>query len=240
MRFVLVSFLFMGWAFYELSGGADFEPRGLRATPQQAAAPEPRKPRVQDDMTVQAASLVASPAIAPRIAPRPAADPTRPTRSREAARQEAAARAAERAQQARLERFNQLQGLTLASITPGEPDNTIRAATADDAAAVQTPAAVPSLADYATRPEVGRASTDLTAPTGLAPAAEPAPDLRQIKGSRVNIRNGPGTRYPVLRQLLHGHEVEVLGDPVDGWRKLRTEDGQVGWIAEFLLTEPSG
>ena len=38
MRFVIISFLFMGFAFYELSGGADFEPRGRRPAP--ATEPE--------------------------------------------------------------------------------------------------------------------------------------------------------------------------------------------------------
>lgn len=39
-RYILVSFLFLGWAFYEMSGGAGFEP------PERAAAPAPQIAKV--------------------------------------------------------------------------------------------------------------------------------------------------------------------------------------------------
>ena len=42
-RFVFLSFLFMGWAFYELSGGADFVPASARleAEAESASKPDP-------------------------------------------------------------------------------------------------------------------------------------------------------------------------------------------------------
>ena len=43
--FILLTFAFLGWAFYELSGGADFEPRHLRMSgPRQAGDLRPSAP----------------------------------------------------------------------------------------------------------------------------------------------------------------------------------------------------
>jgi uncharacterized protein YgiM (DUF1202 family) len=63
-------------------------------------------------------------------------------------------------------------------------------------------------------------------------------DIRAVSGDRVNVRDGPGTNYSVVNQLVRGDKVEVLQDVGDGWVKLRPVDGgPVGWIASFLLTE---
>ena len=63
-------------------------------------------------------------------------------------------------------------------------------------------------------------------------------DIRAVSGDRVNVRDGPGTNYSVVNQLVRGDKVEVLQDAGDGWVKLRPVDGgPVGWIASFLLTE---
>jgi len=39
---------------------------------------------------------------------------------------------------------------------------------------------------------------------------------------------------------VRGDEVEVISDDGAGWVKLRTRDGRVGWMAEFLLGPPAG
>lgn len=61
-RFILISFVVLGWGFYELSGGADYEPapnslqaRGAPARP----APEP-KPRVSDRPSPTLAEVAAT------------------------------------------------------------------------------------------------------------------------------------------------------------------------------------
>ncbi|WP_176440916.1 SH3 domain-containing protein [Oceanicola sp. 22II-s10i] len=69
-----------------------------------------------------------------------------------------------------------------------------------------------------------------------APVVSATADLRVVTGTRVNMRNGPGTRYSVVSRLDQGDEVEVLQDPGDGWVKLRVSDtGRIGWMADFLL-----
>ncbi len=70
---------------------------------------------------------------------------------------------------------------------------------------------------------------------------EPPADLREVAGSRVNIRSGPGTGFDVLTSLPQGTAVEVIDSDGAGWVKLRTvEEELVGWMAEYLLTDPTG
>ncbi|MEO0356826.1 MAG: SH3 domain-containing protein [Pseudomonadota bacterium] len=72
--------------------------------------------------------------------------------------------------------------------------------------------------------------------TGASPSPSGA-DVRQVAGSRVNMRNGPSTDFQVLAQLGRGDEVEVIDSPGDGWVQLRVRaTGQIGWMAERLLT----
>ncbi|MCF6445937.1 SH3 domain-containing protein [Nereida sp. MMG025] len=61
-------------------------------------------------------------------------------------------------------------------------------------------------------------------------------DIRKVTGNRVNFRNGPGTTYGVVGKLTGGTETLVLQEPGNGWVKIRTQDGKIGWIADFLLT----
>lgn len=68
---------------------------------------------------------------------------------------------------------------------------------------------------------------------------EPAPlDLRLVSGSRVNMRAGPGTNYSVLDTLNGGTEAEVIEIDAAGWARIRiTDTGQIGWMAERLLSD---
>ena len=68
---------------------------------------------------------------------------------------------------------------------------------------------------------------------------EPAPlDLRLVAGSRVNMRAGPGTDYSVLDTLNGGTSTEVIEVNASGWARIRvTDTGQIGWMAERLLSD---
>ena len=69
-------------------------------------------------------------------------------------------------------------------------------------------------------------------------ASDNALDLRRVAGSRVNMRDGPGTGFGVIVTLEGGTEVEVLELSDNGWARLRTvSTGQEGWMAERLLTD---
>lgn len=206
MRFVLISFAFLGFAFYELSGGADFEPRGVRpAKPEKVAyTPAPKPQPVAEP--VNAVALVAKPVLTPRQVTRDVPEPAaRPELSAE----ETATRLAQikPGLQTGLNGFGQNVGasLTLASLEQG-------------ATSIQT-------------------NTETEAPQVAAPV-EPKADIREILGTRVNMRDGPGTIYPVVGRLNIGHKVEVLGESGTGWLRLRVlPEQQMGWIAASLVSK---
>jgi uncharacterized protein YraI len=47
----------------------------------------------------------------------------------------------------------------------------------------------------------------------------------------VNLRTGPGTRYSVITKLAGGTKLEVIGEE-DGWYRVATAKGTVGWVVE--------
>lgn len=176
-RFIVLSFAFLAWGFYELSGGADFQP------------PERPNPFVAEATTVDSSPVDPTPIISTQAAkPRPKSDPDQVTAA-----------------------------LTLASLSTDE---------ATPKPAVETERVALKL--------------DPAKAEALTEVETPAADLRQVAKSRVNMRNGPGRSYSVLAKLDQGDKVEVLSDNGAGWVKLRTEEGRVGWMAEFLLSAPTG
>lgn len=71
----------------------------------------------------------------------------------------------------------------------------------------------------------------------VAEADEPLRDIREVTAARVNMRSGPGQNFGIIAKLSNGEEVEILQDPGNGWVKLRVrENGNEGWMADFLLT----
>ena len=93
---------------------------------------------------------------------------------------------------------------------------------------------VPSLQTYMPEPNV-------TVP-GLSALVSPDPtpprDLRQVRAGRVNMRDGPGTSYPVTGKLAEGERAVVLQDPGHGWVQLKTvEGGAIGWVSARLLSQ---
>ncbi|MBV8170293.1 MAG: SH3 domain-containing protein [Alphaproteobacteria bacterium] len=75
--------------------------------------------------------------------------------------------------------------------------------------------------------------------SGLAQAADsalPVPRFVSLRSDEVNVRTGPGVRYPIdwvfQRKTM---PVEVLAE-VDTWRKVRAADGTEGWVHQSMLT----
>jgi len=174
-RFIVVSFGFLGFSFYELSGGSDYAPsEGSR----QALAIERSNTDAQ-------------------------------------------------------------RALAAAQTKPQAPAPT----PVITAAALQTEATVVLASAVVTRP-VKPARTqpktpviDLAKAEELTVTPEPASDVREVTGSRVNLRRGPGTDYSAVGKLSRGERVEILQNNGDGWLKLRVvETGRIGYMADFLLT----
>jgi SH3-like domain-containing protein len=86
----------------------------------------------------------------------------------------------------------------------------------------------------------------LLLPAAAAPAAGaktvgtetglPIPRFVTLKSDEVNVRTGPGVRYPVdwvfLRRSM---PVEIVAE-FDTWRKIRDFEGTEGWVHQFMLS----
>ncbi len=194
-RFLFLSFAFLGWAFFEVSGGAEFEPE----TPERIAKFEAEQ--VQRDIVAKEAEWA------------------RKTATAEKARLSEAERAS--MQLASLD----FSAAPTVSDPSGTPPPLTRRATL-----FSQPVATPE----ADRADLSPSEEELQVATLLI-KPEPA-DIRSVRGSRVNMRGGPGTGYAVLGTLIRGDEVKVLKEPGNGWVKLKVIDnGRVGWMSAKLL-----
>jgi len=64
----------------------------------------------------------------------------------------------------------------------------------------------------------------------------PVPRFVSLAADEVNMRSGPGVRYPV--EWVYQREnlpVEVTAE-FDQWRRVRDIDGTVGWVHQSLLS----
>jgi SH3-like domain-containing protein len=72
-------------------------------------------------------------------------------------------------------------------------------------------------------------------PKGAA-AGLPIPRFVSLRTNPINLRTGPGVRYPVdwvyVRRYL---PVEVIGE-FDTWRQIRDPDGAEGWVHQSMLS----
>lgn len=79
--------------------------------------------------------------------------------------------------------------------------------------------------------------------TGLAIASEseggsglPVPRFVSLASDEVNMRTGPGLRYPISWVFKkEGLPVKIIRE-FDVWRQIRDHDGEEGWVHKTLLT----
>ena len=211
-RFILLSFVFMGLGFYELSGGADFDPESAReaammaradrdgtdpATLTEVLAAEAVTPIAEridpaaDEPVVARASLNLVTADEVLQDPTPVAQPPSPAPS---------------------------ETLSLQLLDVSEPE-------ASPEAAPEPQIILPSIAFAGNTLEVSSATVAVQR------------DIRFVDGVSVNMRAGPGTEHAVVTRLDRNTQVEILQDTGSGWVQLRPlAGGPTGWVADFLLT----
>jgi len=64
----------------------------------------------------------------------------------------------------------------------------------------------------------------------------PLPRFVSLRKSEVNVRTGPGTRYPVDWVFTHRNmPVEIVAE-FDAWRKVKDWEGSVGWVHKSMLS----
>ncbi len=76
----------------------------------------------------------------------------------------------------------------------------------------------------------------LLAAPGVGNSGLPVPRFVSLGSDKVNMRAGPGRRYPI-RWVYHrkGLPMKVEAE-FDIWRKVRDSDGETGWIHGSLLS----
>lgn len=63
----------------------------------------------------------------------------------------------------------------------------------------------------------------------------PVPRFVSLKSDEVNVRTGPGTRYPIAWVYRReGLPVEVI-EEFDMWRKISDSEGTTGWVHKTML-----
>lgn len=62
-----------------------------------------------------------------------------------------------------------------------------------------------------------------------------AQSMVSVKGSTLNMREGPGTRHPVLWSLSRGYPLQVVKRQGD-WLQVKDFEGDGGWVARSLTS----
>lgn len=69
-----------------------------------------------------------------------------------------------------------------------------------------------------------------------APSGLPIPRFVSLRSGEVNIRTGPGVRYPIDWVFLRKDmPVEIVAE-FDTWRRIRDLEGTEGWVHQSLLS----
>lgn len=64
----------------------------------------------------------------------------------------------------------------------------------------------------------------------------PLPRFVSLSSDKVNVRAGPGTRYPIKWVFVRrGWPVEII-EEYELWRQIRDIDGSIGWVHRNLVS----
>jgi|TARA_R110000772_G_scaffold265637_1_gene387230 SH3-like domain-containing protein len=75
----------------------------------------------------------------------------------------------------------------------------------------------------------------IAGPTGVETGL-PLPRFVSLSSDKVNVRAGPGTRYPIKWVFVRqGWPVEVI-EEYELWRQIRDIEGAIGWVHRNLVS----
>ncbi|KRS11949.1 hypothetical protein XM53_13615 [Roseovarius atlanticus] len=234
-RFILVTFAFLAFAFWEMSGGADYAP-GANSIQAQWNQPDPAPAEASETRTAAADP-------APRAEPEQIEVPTaqKPERFQITLASIGEMAEAGAAQEtARTERVEDKARFLTQPET--SEDNAVLAALQDGGEAAEDvrrdwPGAIELFEQQASQAKLRR---EAEAAARSARADSSGMDLRFVTATSANMRGGPGTDYARLGSLDEGAEVAVLSAPGNGWLELEVVDtGEIGWMADWLVSEPA-
>jgi SH3-like domain-containing protein len=64
----------------------------------------------------------------------------------------------------------------------------------------------------------------------------PLPRFVSLGSDKVNVRAGPGDRYPIIWQFVRRHVPVEITAEFEYWRRIRDQDGAEGWVHKNLLS----
>ncbi len=74
----------------------------------------------------------------------------------------------------------------------------------------------------------------------IGPSGLPLPRFVTLRAAKVNMRTGPGVRYPIeWVYALKGLPIEVI-DEFETWRRIRDWQGSEGWVHQSMLSGQRG
>ncbi|MEP1200118.1 SH3 domain-containing protein [Tateyamaria sp.] len=216
-RFILISFAFLGFVFYEMSGGGEFDSEELRLS-RVETPPVVETSNPETTQTAQAPLQDPEDVTRVSLSLTSVNDVLRPTNLR-TQRAKVIANADEVEQ----------TGQVLSEAAPA----VILPSLIMDQSAVTTV----TFGQDANDQQIVAVSAPAASAAPAAPEASPF-DVRSVTGDSVNVRGGPGTDFSVVTRMVRGDKVEILQDPGQGWVQLRlVGGGPVGWMADFLLSD---
>ena len=56
-----------------------------------------------------------------------------------------------------------------------------------------------------------------------------------VTATSLNVRSGTGTSYSVITKLSKGTVVDVIESASNGWKKIKTSNGTIGWVSGSYL-----
>lgn len=227
-RFILLTFAILGWAFWELSGGADYQPRqsltaaGPVASEPVSTAATPILVDTDADLRTASVSVGRVRLSTPRTTTvNAAADTT------DAAPEPRRVSAFFRTEDNEL--VIPQPEITLVSLEQSASRfaQPLSQLNEDAETSASRSEAISTALEEAQQTETTE-DVIIELPT----------DIRSVQGTRVNMRAGPGTQFEVLTRLGLGDQVVVLSDPGNGWLRLRQlSSDQIGWISASLLSK---
>ena len=69
----------------------------------------------------------------------------------------------------------------------------------------------------------------------LNPSGLPIPRYVSLKSNEINVRVGPGTRYPIKWVYKRANFPVQVIEEFAHWRKIKDYDGSVGWVQKNML-----
>ncbi len=215
-RFMLITFGFLGFAFYELSGGADYKPH---ANSIQARAAQTTPVSVAELKPAATPSIAELANVAPQTKPAERLGITLASvQTDETAFSSLTAVKSER--------------VTQSESTLDEAQQQALQAAEEDAREVW-----PGAIELFQLQEAKRVQRTESLKALKQDEEAARYDIRYVTGNVVNMRDGPGTEFQPVSKLTQGTEVAVLDSSGNGWVMLRVmTTGQEGWMADWLVS----